>query len=106
MAPGRRQYDLARHHAWGGLAFLALVAVLRGLLPGLPAVIVTPLLAALAAYVAFWLVLTYRYRSALDREARGESDAVELSKARAKLEKKRAKAEGKARKKDGREPED
>jgi|GEM_PF-6135467 len=102
MPPTRRQYDLARHHAWGGLGMLALAAVLRGVVPGISPRVAAPVLGALCAYAGFWLFLTYRYRAALGRrreEAAG--GAAARAKAEAKAAKKQAKAAAKAAKKGG-----
>ena len=61
----RRNYDLCRHHAWGGLGFLSLLLALRYIFPPLPAMIMFPLVILLVAYIMCWLILTYRFRSEL-----------------------------------------
>ena len=99
----RRKYDLARHHAWGGLAFLSIVMVLRILFPDIPSAVVYPLIIILVGYVLVWLCFTYRYRTELKKDAAAPmppgGGVPRVDKAGMKLEKKRIKADLKARKK-------
>ncbi|MFH1039098.1 MAG: hypothetical protein V1789_10580 [PVC group bacterium] len=89
-------YNLARHHAWGGLAMLSVLGGVRLLFPELPAAVWIPAASLLVAYILVWLFLTYRYRSSL----RGESPVSSTPGAAGyKLEKKRIKAAAKAAKK-------
>lgn len=94
------KYPLAKHHAWGGLALLSLISILRLLLPGFPDYLAFPLIGALFLYVLIWLGLTYRYRKELGGNSsayspgNGQEDKAEkkAAKNRLKLDKKRAKA--------------
>jgi hypothetical protein len=101
----RKKYDLARHHAWGGLGILTVVSAIRVLYPPLPDEIFIPAASLLLFYVVFWLFLTYRYRGGLAASAAGaaseERAKYEVEKARLKLEKKKAKTKLKAHKKSG-----
>ena len=94
-----RSYPLARHHAWGGLALLSLLGVVRLLFPGLPDPVWVPLASLLVFYVLVWLFLAYRYRNSLkggvspisNYPGREKSVSEDL-KERSKLEKKKIKA--------------
>lgn len=100
---GRRKYDLARHHAWGGLGFLSLVMVLRILCPDIPGAVIVPILVILIVYVLVSLFLTYRYRSGLKEASAAPAPqgnvVPKAEKDGLKEEKKRFKAELKVRKK-------
>jgi hypothetical protein len=103
----REKYDIARHHAWGGLAALSLVSTIRLILPtGTPALnhllsaLIIPLL---IIYTACALILTYRYRTGLSSASKGNIQAGGTTRgpndATGKYEKKREKAYLKAHKK-------
>ncbi len=92
----KRKYDLARHHAWGGLGFLSVALAIRYILPSVPDKIILPIVIILLLYILFWLFLTYRYLSDLKAGTTSpnfERENEKAEKARLKIEKKRIKAE-------------
>jgi len=104
----KRRYDISRHHAWAGTAFLSVLLALRYIIPGFPSYLFIPLCTLLILYIVVSLLYTFKYRHGLSAEPVSRPDPEEFSKAeheakvakeRVKAEKKRAKAEAKARKK-------
>jgi hypothetical protein len=104
-----RKYEIFRHHAWAGTAFLSILLALRYFITAIPRFIFIPLGTLLIVYILICVLYTYRYyRAGLSN--RGESDRPTQSTGRPggqtvapespKIEKKRAKSEAKARKKE------
>jgi hypothetical protein len=103
----RRKYELSRHHAWAGTAFLSVLLAARLLFP-VPDEIVLPFASLLIIYILTALFFTYKYRKGLSAEmpvvskdAEKKRLGEEVEKKRLKLEKKKIKAELKAKKKIG-----
>ena len=102
-----RKYEIFRHHAWAGTAFLSILLALRYFISAIPRYIFVPLGTLLIAYILICVLYTYRYRAGLSN--RGESDRPTQPTGRPggqtvvpespKIEKKRAKSEAKVRKK-------
>ena len=104
----KRKYEISRHHAWGGTAFLSLLLAFRYFVTSIPDVIFIPIVSLLALYILIGLICTYKYRAGLSAGQsldptsellKKETIQAEVEKKRIKLDKKRAKAEAKARKK-------
>ena len=104
----KRRYDVYRHHAWAGTAFLSVLLALRYIIPGFPHYLFIPLSTLLILYIVVSLLYTFKYRHGLfagQLPVRGPEELEEakrrtkVEKERGKAEKKRAKAEAKARKK-------
>jgi len=104
----KRKYEISRHHAWAGTAFLSLLLAFRYFVPSIPDVIFIPIVSILALYILIGLICTYKYRAGLSAkqwpdnqsdQLEKEKMVAEVEKKRIKLFKKRAKAEAKARKK-------
>ena len=108
LSEHKRKYEVFRHHAWAGTAFLSILLALRYFIASIPRYIFIPLGTLLIVYILIALLYTYRYRAGLSR-TRDPDRAVEpseMGKAQTpepeslKTEKKRAKSEAKARKKE------
>jgi len=104
----KRKYEISRHHAWAGTAFLSLLLAFRYLVTSIPDVVFIPIVSLLAVYIFMGLICTYKYRAGLSAGQRPDYASEELKtemiraaieKKRIKLDKKRAKAEAKAKKK-------
>lgn len=104
----KRRYDVSRHHAWAGTAFLSVLLALRYMIPQFPHYLFIPLCTLLILYIVVSLLYTFKYRQGLfagPMPRRGPEDFKEakreakIEKERVKAEKKRAKAEAKAKKK-------
>ena len=103
-----RKYEIFRHHAWAGTAFLSILLALRYFITAIPRYIFIPLGTLLIVYILIAVLYTYRYRAGLSK--RQESDQPSQPTGRdgvqtvapesMKIEKKRAKSEAKARKKE------
>ena len=101
----KRKYEISRHHAWAGTAFLSVLLALRYLVASIPNEIFIPIGSILALYILIGLVFTYKYSAGLSagqradyksEELEKEEIRAEVEKKRLKLEKKRAKAKAKA----------
>ena len=101
-------YDISRHHAWAGTAFLSVLLALRYIIPQFPLYLFIPLCALLVLYILISLFYTFKYLQGLfagQMPRRGPEELEEagheakVAKQRVKAEKKRAKTEAKARKK-------
>jgi hypothetical protein len=104
----RRRYDISRHHAWAGTAFLSVLLALRYMIPQFPHYLFIPLCTSLILYIVVSLLYTFRYRQGLfagqmpRHDPEGFKEAgheAKVAKERGKADKKRTKAEAKARKK-------
>ena len=104
----KRKYEISRHHAWAGTAFLSLLLSLRYLVPSIPDVLFMPIGSLLVVYILIGVIFTYKYRAGLSagqrhdytsEELEREKIRAEVEKKRLKLDKKKVKAEAKARKK-------
>ena len=104
----KRKYEIYRHHAWAGTAFLSILLALRYFIASIPRYIFIPLGTLLIVYILIAVLYTYKYRAGLlkthdpDRAA-GPSEMANAQTPELeslKIEKKRAKSEVKARKKE------
>jgi len=104
----KRMYDISRHHAWAGTAFLSVLPALRYMIPQFPHYLFIPLCTLLILYILISLLYTFKYRQGFfagQMPHRGPEELEEaeheakIEKERVKAEKKKAKAEAKARKK-------
>jgi uncharacterized membrane protein len=104
----KRKYEIFRHHAWAGTAFLSVLLALQYLVTSIPRYIFIPVGTLLILYILIAVVLTYRYRAGLskieDLDQAVESSRMGKSQTpqpdSLKIEKKRVKSEAKARKKE------
>ena len=103
----KRKYEIYRHHAWAGTAFLSILLALRYFIASIPRYIFIPLGSLLIVYILIAVIYTYRYRAGFSG-TRDPDRAVEPSETgkpqtpepgSLKIEKKRAKSEAKALKK-------
>jgi hypothetical protein len=104
----KKNYDIARHHAWAGTALLSVLMAMRYIFAVVPQSLIVLLGSVLIIYILVALAFTFKYRAGLraetqwtgsGREAvKGEMPVV-AEKVESKLEKKRAKAEAKTEKK-------
>jgi len=104
----KRKYEIFRHHAWAGTAFLSILLALRYFITAIPRYIFIPLGTLLIVYILIAVLYTYRYRAGLSR--RRESDRQSqptgipggqtVAPESLKIEKKKAKSEAKTRKKE------
>ena len=103
-----RKYEIFRHHAWAGTAFLSILLALRYFITEIPRYIFIPLGTLLIVYILIAVLYTYRYRAGISkrREYHQSSQPTERPGVQTvapeilKIEKKRAKSEAKARKKE------
>ena len=103
-----RKYEVSRHHAWAGTAFLSILLALRYFITAIPRYIFIPLGTLLIIYILVAVLFTYRYRAGLSkgREYHQPSQPTErpdvptATPESLKIEKKRTKSEAKARKKE------
>jgi hypothetical protein len=103
----KRKYEIFRHHAWAGTAFLSILLALRYFITSIPRYIFIPLGTLLIVYILITVLFTYKYRAGLSRTRDPDwaAEPSETAKAqtpepeRLKIEKKRAKSEAKALKK-------
>ena len=103
----KRKYEIYRHHAWAGTAFLSILLALRYFIASIPRYIFIPLGTLLIVYILIAVLYTYKYRAGLSRTRDPDRAAgpSEMGKAQTpepgslKIEKKRAKSEVKALKK-------
>ena len=108
LAEHKRKYDISRHHAWAGTAFLSVLLALRYIIPRFPHFLFIPLCTLLILYIVVSLLYTFKYRQGLFAEPLPGLDPAESKEAEhkekvgkvwAKAEKKKVKAQAKARKK-------
>ena len=104
----KRRYDIFRHHAWAGTAFLSVLLALRYIIPVFPYYLFIHLCTLLILYIVVSLLYTFRYRHGLSAEPVPRANPEEFSRAElearvakelVKAKKKRAKTEAKVRKK-------
>jgi hypothetical protein len=103
-----RKYEIFRHHAWAGTAFLSILLALRYFIAEIPRYIFIPLGTLLIVYILIAVLYTYRYRAGLSKKGESDGpfqptgrDGVQTAAPESlKIEKKRAKSEAKARKKE------
>ena len=103
-----RKYEIFRHHAWAGTAFLSILLALRYLVTSIPPYIFIPLGTLLIVYILIAVLYTYRYRAGLSKrqeydqpsQPTGKPGVQTVAPESLKIEKKRAKSEAKARKKE------
>jgi len=111
LSENKRNYDVARHHAWAGSVILAAIVATRGFLE-LAKIEVNDydyifvfIGLCFIIYTLFSVFLTYHYRSGLTAEEKKvveihhHEQSDDLEKERLKIEKKKAKAETKKTKK-------
>jgi hypothetical protein len=104
----KRKYEIFRHHAWAGTAFLSILLALRYFIASIPRYIFIPVGILLIVYILIALVYTYRYGAGLSgtRDPGRSAELSEMENAQTpgpeglKIEKKRAKTEAKVRKKE------
>jgi hypothetical protein len=104
----KRKYEIFRHHAWAGTAFLSILLALRYFIASIPRYIFIPVGILLIVYILIALVYTYRYGAGLSgtRDRGRSAELSEMENAQTpgpeglKIEKKRAKTEAKVRKKE------
>ena len=107
-----RKYEIFRHHAWAGTAFLSILLALRYFITAIPRYIFIPLGTLLIVYILIAVLYTYRYRAGISKrqESGQPSQPTErpgvqtVAPESLKIEKKRAKSETKARKKEQKSP--
>jgi hypothetical protein len=103
-----RKYEIFRHHAWAGTAFLSILLALRYFITEIPRYIFIPLGTLLITYILIAVLYTYRYRAGLSKrqesdkpsQPTGKPGVQTVASESLKIEKKRAKSEAKARKKE------
>ena len=103
-----RKYEIFRHHAWAGTAFLSILLALRYFVAAIPRYIFIPLGTLLIVYILITVLYTYKYRAGLSKrqesdqpsQPTGKPGAQTVAPERLKIEKKRVKSEAKARKKE------
>ena len=103
-----RKYEIFRHHAWAGTAFLSILLALRYFIGAIPRYIFIPLGTLLIVYILIAVLYTYKYRAGLLKRQESVQPSQPTTRTGAqtvapeslKIEKKRAKSEAKARKKE------
>jgi hypothetical protein len=103
-----RKYEIFRHHAWAGTAFLSILLALRYFIGVIPRYIFIPLGTLLIVYILIAVLYTYRYRAGISKrqeydrpsQPTGGAGVQTVAPESLKIEKKRAKSEAKAWKKE------
>jgi len=108
LADYTRKYEIFRHHAWAGTAFLSILLALRYFITSIPRYVFIPLGTLLIVYILICVLYTYKYRAGLSKsqeydqpsQPAGKPGGQTAAPESPKIQKKRAKTEAKARKKE------
>ena len=102
----KKKYDVAKHHAWAGSVFLAVLVAIRGFFEISDIKIDDRIIIVIGMILVFYILiaifLTYKYRSGLLVEQKNVEVHIKIDdfeREKLKIEKKKAKAEAKKTKK-------